>query len=114
LLEAVRSELSARLAASPFSSERGELLLSFYSSSATLTYDNGSITGIVRGPALQAPVHRGGSGVPPDLVADLVFGPHGAEALDDLFPDLNLGRRRGLMSVLFPPQSTDILTYYLG
>jgi predicted N-acetyltransferase YhbS len=114
LLEAVRSELSARLAASPFASERGELLLSFYSSSATLTYDNGSITGIVRGPAMQGPVHGGGSGVPPDLVADLVFGPHGAEALDDLFPDLNLGRRRGLMSVLFPPQSADILTYYLG
>ena len=114
LLEAARTELSARLAASPFASESGELLLSFYSSSATLTYDNGSITGIVRGPAMQAPVHRGGSGVPPDLVADLVFGPHGAEALDDLFPDLNLGRRRGLMSVLFPPQSADILTYYLG
>jgi len=114
LLEAARTELSARLAASPFASESGELLLSFYSSSATLTYDNGSITGIVRGPAMQAPVHRGGSGVPPDLVADLVFGPHGAEALDDLFPDLNLGRRRGLMSVLFPPQSGDILTYYLG
>jgi len=114
LLEAVRSELSQRLATSPFAKETGELLISFYSSSATLTYDNGSITGIAPGPAMQGPVHGGGSGVPPDLVADLVFGPHGAEALDDLYPDLNLGRRRGLMSVLFPPQSADILTYYLG
>jgi hypothetical protein len=114
LLAAVRSELSARLSASPFSSERGDLLISFYSSSATLSYDNGTITGIDRGPPMQAPVHGGGSGVPPDLLGDLVFGPHGAEALDELYPDLNLGRRQGLMSVLFPPQSADILTYYLG
>jgi predicted acetyltransferase len=114
LLEAVRPELSARLCASPFAAETGELLISFYSSSATLSYDNGTITGIVRGPSVQGPVHGGGSGVPPDLVADLVFGPHGAEDLDDLYPDLNLGRRQGLMSVLFPPQSADILTYYLG
>jgi predicted N-acetyltransferase YhbS len=114
LLEAVRSELSARLAASPFASEKGELLISFYSSSAILSYDKGSITNIARGPAMQAPVHGGGSGVPPDLIGDLVFGPHGAEALDDLYPDLNLGRRRGLMSALFPPKRADILTYYLG
>ena len=63
---------------------------------------------------MQAPVHYGGSGVPPDLVADLVFGPRGAEALDERYSDLNLGRRQGLMSVLFPAQSSDILTYYLG
>jgi predicted N-acetyltransferase YhbS len=114
LLDAVRSELSARLAASAFATEKGEHLISFYSSSVTLSYDNGTITAVKRGPAVQAPVHGGGSGVPPDLVRDLVFGPHGAEALDDLYPDLNLGRRRGLMSVLFPPQRADILTYYLG
>jgi predicted N-acetyltransferase YhbS len=114
LLEAVRSELSARLAESPFATERGELLISFYSSSAILSFDKGTITNVARGPAMQAPVHGGGSGVPPDLIGDLVFGPHGAEALDDLYPDLNLGRRQGLMSALFPPQRADILTYYLG
>jgi predicted N-acetyltransferase YhbS len=114
LLEAVRPELAARLSESPFASEAGDLLISFYSSSATLSYANGTITGIDRGTAMQAPVHRGGSGVPPDLLGDLVFGPHGAESLDDLYPDLNLGRRQGLMSALFPPQSADILTYYLG
>ncbi len=114
LLEAVRSELSARLVASPFAHEKGELLISFYSSSATLTYDNGAIESVVKGPPMQAPVYYGGSGVPPDLLADLVFGPHGAEALDERHSDLNLGRRQGVMSVLFPPQSSDILTYYLG
>jgi predicted N-acetyltransferase YhbS len=114
LLEAVRSELSARLAESPFATERGELLISFYSSSAILSFDKGTITNVARGPAMQAPVHGGGSGVPPDLIGDLVLGPHGAEALDDLYPDLNLGRRQGLMSALFPPQRADILTYYLG
>ena len=114
LLEAIRHELSARLVASPFATETGELLISFYSSSAILSYERGAVTRISGGPSMQGPVHGGGSGVPPDLLADLVFGPHGAEALDDLYPDLNLGRPRGLMSVLFPPQSADILTYYLG
>jgi hypothetical protein len=64
------------------------------------------------GGPLQAPVSEGGSGVPLDALGTLVFG-GGAEAVDARFPDGLLGRQAELMQVLFPPQSADLLTWYL-
>ncbi len=68
---------------------------------------------VTTGGAMQAPVSAGGSGVPPDVLPPLLFGPHGALGLERRHPDLMLGRQREVMSVLFPPMQTDLLTYYL-
>jgi hypothetical protein len=113
LLAALAPELSARLARSAYASDTGELLISFYRQEIRLSYARGTVTGVRAVPGVPAPVSAGGAGVPPDLVADLIFGPHGAEALAAAHPDCHLGRVRELMSVLFPPQPADILTYYL-
>lgn len=113
LLDALRPTLSARLAASHFARESGDLLLSFYRGSALLTYADGAVTAVKAAPGHQGPVAAGGIGVPPDVVADLVFGPHGAAQLEQRHADCNLGPRRGLADALFPPVSADVLTFYV-
>jgi len=113
LLDALRPTLSARLNASAFGRGSGELLVSFYRRSAVLRYEGGAVTHVAAAPGEQAPVSEGGAGVPPDLVADLVFGPHGALELEATHADLNLGRQRALMETLFPPLRADILVFYI-
>lgn len=89
----------------------GEALLSFYRSHLLMAWDADAMRVSAGGP-LQAPVSEGGSGVPLDALGTLVFG-GGAEAVDARFPDGLLGRQAELMQVLFPPQSADLLTWYL-
>jgi predicted N-acetyltransferase YhbS len=114
LLAALAPELSARLTRSAYASDTGELLISLYRQGIVLSYAGGAVTAVQTAPGTPAPVSAGGAGVPPDLVADLLFGPHGAEALADMHPDCQLGRVHGLMTALFPPRRADILTYYLA
>jgi predicted N-acetyltransferase YhbS len=90
-----------------------DLLLSTYRSHLRATIGPGGVTGVVEGGPLQAPVSAGGSGVPPDALAPLLFGPHGALGLEQRLPDCNLGRQRDLMAALFPPVTADVLTFFL-
>lgn len=113
LLAALAPELSGRLTRSAYASEAGELLISFYRQAIVLSYARGTVSNVRTLPGVAAPVSAGGAGIPPDLVADLVLGPHGAQALADAHADCHLGHVRGLMTALFPPQHADILTYYL-
>jgi predicted N-acetyltransferase YhbS len=113
LLDMLRPTLSARLAASHFAAESGELLVSFYRHSAVLTYADGTVTAVTAAPGQQGPVAAGGVGVPPDVVADLVFGPHGAARLERRHADCNLGPHRAFADVLFPAVSADVLTFYV-
>lgn len=113
LLAALRPTLSARLAASHFRYEAGDLLLSFYRGSAVLRYADGVVTAVTAAPGLQGPVAAGGIGVPPDVVPDLLFGPHGAARLERRHADCNLGPQRMLADALFPPVSADVLTFYV-
>ena len=66
-----------------------------------------------RGGPLQGPVSRGGSGLAAEDVPRLLFGPHGALGLEEREPDCNLGRQRDVMAALFPPVTSDLLTFYL-
>ena len=102
--------LSARLARSPFAASSGCLLLSCYAFSVVLTYANGEVVGVEPGPPEQDPNAKGGAGVPPDLVATLVFGRYGAGGLAARHDDVRLGRADGLMEVLFPKVESDIVT----
>jgi predicted N-acetyltransferase YhbS len=109
LLHAMAPTLLARLSAA----ERpdGEALISFFRRHVRLTWASDAMTVTTGGP-LQAPVSAGGSGIPSDAFGSLLFG-DGAAALEDRFPDAHLGRQADLMNILFPPQTADLLTFYL-
>lgn len=68
---------------------------------------------VAEGGPEQAPISKGGSGVPPDALAPLLFGPHGAVGLEERLPDCYLGRQRDLMAALFPQVTADLLTFYV-
>ena len=70
----------------------------------------GEVVSVDAGPPEQDPNAKGGAGVPPDLVATLVFGRYGAGGLAARHDDVRLGRASELMEVLFPKLESDILT----
>lgn len=90
-----------------------DLLLSSYRSHVRMTLGPDGVGPVREGGPLQAPVSAGGSGVPPDVLAPLLFGPHGALGLEERHADVLLGRQRELMAALFPPLASDLLTFYL-
>jgi hypothetical protein len=108
LLDRLRTVLSERLAASPRAGTSGQLLLSTYSSSIVLTYERGEVVSVEAGSPVQNPVDQGGAGVPPDLIATLVFGRYGAAALAARHDDVRLGRVADLMETLFPRLEADV------
>lgn len=90
-----------------------EVLISSFRSHVRFSLSDDGMGEVTAGGPLQAPVSAGGSGVPPDVLAPLLFGPHGALGLEARHGDVLLGRQRDVMSVLFPPATADLLTYYL-
>lgn len=109
LLTALSTELVSRLKAAD--NDTGEALLSFWGSHVRLRWDGETMRFEPGGP-MQAPISSGGSGLPLDALGSLLLG-GGAAALEDRFPDAYLGRQEELMHTLFPPQSADLLTFYL-
>jgi predicted N-acetyltransferase YhbS len=89
----------------------GSTLISFWGSHLRLHWDAHSLRVEAGGP-MQAPISAGGSGLPLDALGSLLFG-SGAAGLEDRHPDAFLGRQADLMRTLFPPQSADLLTFYL-
>ena len=69
------------------------------------------VTEFIRGPREQAPISKGGSGVPPDLMTSLLAGPLGFAGLAERHPDMNAGSQQELMNVLFPPLTLDVQTW---
>jgi predicted N-acetyltransferase YhbS len=92
---------------------RHEVLLSSWRSHVRFTIDEESMSAVTAGGPEQAPIWQGGSGVPPDVLAPLLLGPFGAAGLELRVPDMVLGSQRELLSVLFPPQTADLLTFYV-
>lgn len=111
VLERLRPVLSARWAAA--GGGEHEVLISSYRSHVRFRLDGDGMGAVTEGGPLQAPVSAGGSGVPPDVSAPMLLGPHGAAALERSHPDVLLGRQRDVMTVLFPPMRADLLTFYL-
>jgi predicted N-acetyltransferase YhbS len=110
VLKAIAPELLARLHAD--GRESGEALISFWSSHVKLQWDTATLHVTAGGP-MQAPISAGGTGLPLDAIGSLLLG-GGAASLEDRFADAYLGRQADLMKVLFPPQATDLLTFYLA
>jgi predicted N-acetyltransferase YhbS len=93
---------------------RHEVLLSSWRSHVRFTIDEDSMSEVASGGPEQAPVSKGGSGVPPDALAPLLLGPFGAAGLEVRHADVLLGRQRELMEALFPPLTSDLLTFYFA
>ncbi|MFT7834794.1 GNAT family N-acetyltransferase [Saccharothrix sp. BKS2] len=114
LLEHLRPVFGARLAASArFAGEEGEAVVSFYRSHVRMPFAGGEVGPVAVGGTMQAPGAAGGAGVAPDMVASLLFGPHGIEGLTARQPDVYPGPDEELMRTLFPPVRSDVLTFYL-
>jgi hypothetical protein len=112
LIAALRPDLERRLQRSDFAGVDRLVELSFWESQLAFPIANGHVGPITMGGPRQIIVSQGGSGLPPDAVAHLVFG-CGAAGLEDRFPDAFLGDQADLMQALFPPQRADLLTFYL-
>ncbi len=108
LLEHLRPLLSSRAAG-----HDGDVVVSFFASHIRFRCTDGEAGPITGGGPMQAPASVGGAGVAPDLIPALLFGPHGAEGLTRIHPDVYLGPNRDLMTALFPPVRGDLLTYYV-
>jgi hypothetical protein len=111
LMEHLRPVLSARAAAGR--TEDDTALVSFFRTHIRFPITNGQVGPITTGGTMQAPAAAGGAAVAPDLVASLLFGPHGIEGLTQQHPDVYTGPAEDLMRTLFPPIRADILTFYL-
>jgi len=113
LLAHLRPVLSGRLAAAGLAAGTGEIVVSFFRHHVRLAYRDGAVTAVAAGGTMQAPGAAGGAGVAPDLVAPLLFGPHGIAGLAQRHPDVYPGPGEELMRALFPPVSADLLTLYV-
>ncbi|MEV0136368.1 GNAT family N-acetyltransferase [Dactylosporangium sp. NPDC050688] len=110
LLRHLRPVLSARLAGHDGD---GDVIVSFFRHHVRLRRADGAVTDVVAGGPMQGPASLGGAGVAPDLVGPLLFGPHGIEGLTARHADVYPGPQAELMRALFPPVTSDLLTFYL-
>lgn len=105
--------LAARLVAAGMAERDHDVLLSTWRRHLRFRIGAAGVELLAEGGPEQAPVSKGGSGVPPDAVASLLLGAHGAAGLEARLPDCLLGRQRALLTALFPPLTADLLTFYL-
>lgn len=110
LLRHLRPVLSARLAGHDGD---GDVVVSFFRHHVRLRRTDGTVTDVVAGGPMQGPAALGGAGVAPDQVGPLLFGPHGIEGLTARHADVYPGPQAELMRALFPPVTSDLLTFYL-
>ncbi|MET9230458.1 GNAT family N-acetyltransferase [Lentzea sp. NPDC003310] len=93
--------------------EPTDVLLGFYRTHVRFHWDGERIGPYEWGGTLLGPGSAGGAGIAPDLLAPLLFGPHGIDGLRRIFSDVYPGPRTELMTRLFPPVTSDLLTFYL-
>lgn len=90
-----------------------DVLLGFYRTHVRFRWDGTEIGPYEWGGTLLGPGEEGGAGIAPDLLAPLLFGPHGIDGLRRWFSDVYPGPNFDLMNALFPPVTSDLLTFYL-
>ncbi|HEY5155928.1 MAG TPA: GNAT family N-acetyltransferase [Acidimicrobiales bacterium] len=109
LLDALRPVLSARFAASRYADRDGEVVISLYDRGVALDLVGGRVAAVRSVPGIEDPFAGGEVGVAPDWFGALAFGRWGAIGLEQRADDVTLGRRRGLMDVLFPAVDADVV-----
>lgn len=93
--------------------EPTDVLLGFYRTHVRFRWDGTEIGPYEWGGVMQAPGEYGGAGIAPDVLAPLLFGPRGMDGLRRWHPDVYPGAHKDLMFALFPPVTSDLLTFYL-
>jgi predicted N-acetyltransferase YhbS len=93
--------------------EPADVLLGFYRTHVRFRWDGTDIGPYEWGGTMMGPGEEGGAGIAPDLLAPLLFGPHGIDGLRRWFSDVYPGPNFDLMNALFPPVTSDLLTFYL-
>ncbi|WP_439660624.1 GNAT family N-acetyltransferase [Lentzea sp. HUAS TT2] len=109
LLEHLRPVFAQRLQGQ----EPADVLLGFFRTHVRFHWDGKDIGPYEWGGTLLAPGAQGGAGIAPDHLASLLFGPHGMDGLQRLCADVYPGPKAELMYALFPPVTSDLLTFYL-
>ena len=109
LLDHLRPLLSSRLTGTRYADRDGRLVLSLYDSGVALDLVGGQVATVRAVPGVEDPFAVGGVGIAPDWFGALVFGRLGAIGLESRADDVTLGRRRGLMEVLFPRRPSDVV-----
>ncbi|SFR20088.1 Acetyltransferase (GNAT) domain-containing protein [Lentzea waywayandensis] len=109
LLEHLRPVFAQRLRGH----DPDEVVLGFYRTHVRFRWDGEEIGPYAWGGTLLGPGSQGGAGIAPDLLAPLLFGPHGMDGLRRRFSDVYPGPKEDLMTRLFPPVTSDFLTFYL-
>jgi predicted N-acetyltransferase YhbS len=112
LFDRLRPVLDARLAGAGVEPPK-ELVVSMFRHHLRLPVADGRFGSSIVGGPMQAPGAVGGAGVAPDQIGPLLFGPHGIVGLSERHPDVYPGRHADLMAALFPPVSSDLLTFYV-
>ena len=114
LLDALRPELAARLAAAGVDRSGKEIVLSTFGAHVRVPVaDDGALGAVRTGGTLQWPASVGGAGVAPDQLGGLLLGPLGMHGLARRRPDVYPGPDAELFEALFPPLTADVLSYYL-
>ena len=93
--------------------DTAEVLISLWGSHVTFEIGPAGVASMRTGGPEQAPISKGGSGIEPDAVPALFLGPGGALGIENDRPDCYLGTQREVLEILFPPQSADLMTFYL-
>jgi predicted N-acetyltransferase YhbS len=91
-----------------------DVLLSSWRSHVRFSISEDSMSPVETGGPEQRPISKGGAGVPVDLLAPLLLGPFGSAGLERRHADVSLGRLRDVMEALFPPVTSDLMTFYLA
>jgi ribosomal protein S18 acetylase RimI-like enzyme len=108
MLEHLRPLLTERLRSSELATNRGELVISLYTTGVAIDYADGAIDAIRHVPPVEDPAEEGLVGVAPDWFGALVFGRFGARGLAERADDVLLGRHSQIMDVLFPKRPSDV------
>ena len=84
-------------------------MISLYEDGLALDLAGGEVAAVRAADGIEDPFATGAVGVAPDWLGALVFGRWGAIGLEQRVDDVTLGRRRGLMEVLFPRLDADVV-----
>ncbi|MFI6102476.1 GNAT family N-acetyltransferase [Lentzea sp. NPDC051213] len=94
--------------------EPADVLLGFYRTHVRFRWDGTEMSPYEWGGVMLGPGDQGGSGIAPDLLAPLLFGPHGMDGLRRIFSDVYPAPdNKDLAFALFPPVTSDLVTFYL-
>ncbi|MFJ7906601.1 GNAT family N-acetyltransferase [Kitasatospora sp. NPDC096204] len=113
LLDRLRPLFRERLAGAGLDHCGRDLLLSTYRAHYRIPVGAQESGEVVTGGTLQHPGADGGVAVAPDQLAALLFGPYGIEGLSRVRPDVYVRGEAEPYRALFPPLTSDLLTYNL-